>query len=132
MKKIILITICFAPFCLVSCSHEQTSTENKSATSKYSLYKIKEQRLETTLRLPAQLNAYEEVAIYPRITGYVKSVPVDIGTEVKQGEILMELEAPDIEQNTISAHEKYINLVTYAKTSPTDCKHSFLIGWLCQ
>jgi len=112
MKKIILITvtICFASFLWVSCSHEKsTSAENKSAAGNYSLYKIKESSLESTLRLPAQLNPYQEVAIYPRITGYVKSVPVDIGTLVKQGETLMELEAPDIEQNTISAHEKYLN-----------------------
>ena len=109
MKKIILITICFATVCLVSCSHEQSiSTENKAVEGNYSLFKIKEQSLETTLRLPAQLNPYEEVAIYPRITGYVKSISVDIGTEVKQGETLMELEAPDVEQNTIVAHEKYI------------------------
>jgi RND family efflux transporter MFP subunit len=99
----------------VSCSrNEAATTENKSEIGNCSLYNVKEGALETTLRLPAQLNPYEVVSIYPRITGYVKSIPVDIGTVVKQGQILMELEAPDIEQNNIAAHEKYIkSLASY-------------------
>src|ERR1035437_7593360 len=111
MKKLIFITVtvCFPSFMWVSCSRsEANASEKKSAAPNFQLYNVKEQALESTLRLPAQLNPYEVVSIYPRITGYVKNIPVDIGTEVKQGQILMELEAPDIEQNNISAHEKYI------------------------
>jgi len=111
MKKIILITVtvCFPSLLWVSCSKNTTTTsENKSAADSYLLYNVKEQALETTLRLPAQLNPYQVVNIYPRITGYVKSIPVDIGTEVKKGQILMELEAPDIEQSNVAAHERYI------------------------
>jgi membrane fusion protein (multidrug efflux system) len=111
MKKIIfiIVTVCFPSFLWISCSkNEATTSEKNTDVGNFQLYSIKEQALETTLRLPAQLNPYEVVSIYPRITGYVKSIPVDIGTEVKQGQILMELEAPDIEQNTIAAHEKYI------------------------
>jgi membrane fusion protein (multidrug efflux system) len=120
MKKIIFIIgiICFASFLWTSCSKNQTATsEKKSATDNYLVYTVKEQTLETTLRLPAQLNPYEEVSIYPRITGYVKNIPVDIGTEVKKGQILMELEAPDIEQNNVAAHERYIKSQSVYNTS---------------
>ena len=111
MKKVIFIslTVCFSSFLWTSCSRNETNTSDKKPEAgNYSLYTVKEQAVGTTLRLPAQLNPYEVVSIYPRITGYVKNIPVDIGTEVKQGQILMELEAPDIEQNNIAAHEKYI------------------------
>ena len=109
MRKIlsITVTIYFISLVWVSCSTNE-KTKPKSETEKVQLANVKEQGLETTLRLPARLNPYEVVSIYPRIAGYVKSVPVDLGSEVRQGQILMELEAPDIEQNNIAAHEKYI------------------------
>jgi RND family efflux transporter MFP subunit len=33
---------------------------------------------------------------------------VDIGTAVKQGQVIMEMEAPDVEQNSLAAQERYI------------------------
>ncbi len=111
MKKIIFILLtCFSLCAWISCTRNEAvaSADKPGAENKYALYTVKEQALETSLRLPAQLNPYEVVSIFPRITGYVKTVPVDIGTEVKQGQILMELEAPDIEQNDVAAHERYI------------------------
>jgi RND family efflux transporter MFP subunit len=68
------------------------------------------QEIGTTLRLPAQLNPFYEVSIYPRVTGYIKILPVDIGSVVKQGQLLMQMEAPDVEQNSVSAQEKYIKV----------------------
>jgi len=93
-----------------SCSRSETAAKGKKAEAlKYQLVSPKQEAIETTLRLPAQLLPFEAVSIYPRITGYVKKMPVDVGTEVKKGQILMELEAPDIEQDDIAAHEKYID-----------------------
>lgn len=114
MKQLIFIAmICIASFSWVSCSHnEAAASEKKTTAASYALYNVKEQPLETTLRLPAQLNPYEVVSIFPRITGYVRTLPVDIGTQVKQGETLMELEAPDIEQNEVGAHERYIKALS--------------------
>lgn len=59
------------------------------------------------LKLPAQLAAYEEVSIFPKVNGYVKSVNVDIGSRVRKGQVLMELEAPELQQASIQAKEKY-------------------------
>ena len=59
------------------------------------------------VKLPAQLASYEEVSIFPKVNGYVKQVWVDIGSHVKKGQLLMELEAPELEQASIQAKEKY-------------------------
>lgn len=61
----------------------------------------------TELRLPAQLAAYEEVSIFPKVNGYVKTVLVDVGSKVSKGQLLMELEAPELEQASLQAKEKY-------------------------
>ncbi len=111
MKKIILISssVCISALMWTSCSRKETDAgETKSTAGNFALYVVKEQSLGTTLRLPAQLNPYEEVSIYPRVTGYIKNIPVDIGTTVKQGQVIMEMEAPDVEQNSLAAQERYI------------------------
>ena len=61
----------------------------------------------TVIKLPAQLAAYEEVSIFPKVNGYVKTVLVDIGSKVSQGSLLMVLEAPELEQASAQAKEKY-------------------------
>jgi membrane fusion protein (multidrug efflux system) len=95
-----------------SCSKsEGASADKKNASidsTSYPLYAIKAQPLENVLRLPAQFSAYEEVSIYPKVTGYIKKMNVDIGSVVKEGEIIMEMEAPEIEQNELAAHERFL------------------------
>ncbi len=83
----------------------QTSTKT---TTQYKVATVEKGGLATTLKLPAQLAAYEEVSIFPKVNGYVKTVLVDIGSEVKKGQLLMTLEAPEMQEQTIGAKEKYL------------------------
>lgn len=46
--------------------------------------------------LPGDVQAMEEITIYPRTTGYVKQWFADIGDEVKEGELLMEIDTPEV------------------------------------
>jgi RND family efflux transporter MFP subunit len=73
----------------------------------YQLAKIEKHGVASVIKLPGQLAAYEEVSIYPRVNGYVKSVLVDIGSRVSKGQLLMELEAPELLQATVEARERY-------------------------
>jgi RND family efflux transporter MFP subunit len=52
--------------------------------------------LDVVLDMPGDLEAYEEVAMYPKVTGYVKRIRVDRGSRVRAGEVLAELEAPEL------------------------------------
>ncbi|HWE30191.1 MAG TPA: biotin/lipoyl-binding protein, partial [Polyangia bacterium] len=53
-------------------------------------------KLKATDRLPAQLLAYETVDIYPKVTGFVEEIRVDVGSRVKKGELLVRLSAPEL------------------------------------
>ncbi|HTB05553.1 MAG TPA: efflux RND transporter periplasmic adaptor subunit [Bacteroidia bacterium] len=113
MKKIFYIpaTIILLSLVGTSCSRKESdASEKKIIPVNYPLYTVKMQALPTTLRLPAQLNPFYEVSIYPRVTGYIKTLPVDIGSVVKQGQLLMEMEAPEVEQNSLAAQERYIKV----------------------
>ncbi len=52
--------------------------------------------LKTTDQLPAQLLAYESVDIFPKVTGFVEEVRVDVGARVKKGQLLVRLSAPEL------------------------------------
>ena len=45
--------------------------------------RVVEQPLDVTLSLPGELTPYQTVAIYPRVTGFVKTIRVDRGSRVR-------------------------------------------------
>lgn len=55
------------------------------------------------LVLPAQLQAYVESAIYARTNGYLLRWTRDIGSHVKKGELLAEIDTPEIDQELSQA-----------------------------
>jgi RND family efflux transporter MFP subunit len=68
---------------------------------------VKSQTLNATERLPAQLIPYESVDVYAKETGYVKSIQVDRGSRVKRGELIAELEAPELLAQRAQANAAY-------------------------
>jgi membrane fusion protein, multidrug efflux system len=76
-------------------------------TTHYQLTTIERSGLLQLVKLPAQLASYQQVSIFPKVNGYVKDVLVDIGAHVRKGQLLMTLEAPELEQATIQAKERY-------------------------
>jgi multidrug efflux pump subunit AcrA (membrane-fusion protein) len=51
-----------------------------------------------TMTLPGRLEAYARAPIYARVSGYLKSWKVDIGSAVKAGQLLGEIETLDLDQ----------------------------------
>ncbi len=109
MNKQTLIVFLMALFLEWGCSDNKAAENKQSAPAapKYMLAKATPTPVEQVVKLPAQLAAYQEVSIFPKVNGYVKSVLVDIGTPVREGQLLMVLEAPELEQATAGAREKF-------------------------
>jgi RND family efflux transporter MFP subunit len=57
----------------------------------------------STFSLPGRLEAYTQAQMYARVSGYVKSWTADIGTPVKAGQLLAEIDAPDLDQQIMQA-----------------------------
>jgi RND family efflux transporter MFP subunit len=55
------------------------------------------------LVLPANAQPYVDAPIYARTNGYLKRWYFDIGTHVKQGQLLAEIEAPELDQQLLQA-----------------------------
>ena len=74
---------------------------------KTELVQLRKSALPVTVKLPAQLASFEAVNIFPKVNGYVKDVYVDVGSHVRKGQLLMSLEAPELEQAVTQARERY-------------------------
>jgi membrane fusion protein, multidrug efflux system len=59
--------------------------------------------LNPTIHLPGRLEAYYRAPIFARVSGYLKSWSVDIGARVKAGQVIAEIEAPDLDQQLLQA-----------------------------
>ena len=57
----------------------------------------------TELALPGTIQALHESAIYARVTGYVKRWNADIGSIVRNGQLLAEIDAPELSQSAEQA-----------------------------
>jgi membrane fusion protein (multidrug efflux system) len=56
-----------------------------------------------TIDLPGRLEAYYRAPIFARVSGYLKSWSADIGARVKAGQVIAEIEAPDLDQQLLQA-----------------------------
>jgi membrane fusion protein, multidrug efflux system len=109
MKYYILfiLSCCLFGACSSNSADGNKPGEKKNVTPQYQLAVVEKAGVETTVKLPAQLAAYEQVSIFPKVNGYVKTVLVDIGSKVFKGDLLMVLEAPELEQASLQAKERY-------------------------
>jgi membrane fusion protein (multidrug efflux system) len=73
-----------------------TAASAPNAPTTVSTVAVVAKRLQTTIALPAQLTPYEQVDIYPKVTGFVETVTVDRGSHVHRGQLLVKLTAPEL------------------------------------
>jgi multidrug efflux pump subunit AcrA (membrane-fusion protein) len=71
------------------------------------------------LILPGSLQAYYSAPIYARVSGYLKSWKLDIGADVKAGQILAEIETPDLDQQLKQAVANMESAKANAKLAET-------------
>ncbi len=53
--------------------------------------------LDSTLTVAGQFEAYQEVDLHAKVSGYIRWIKVDIGDRVRQGEVLADLEIPELQ-----------------------------------
>ncbi len=68
--------------------------------------KVVSKKLAITVRMPGELQPYEGVAVYPKVTAFVDSIRVDRGSVVKAGQPMAQLAAPEIAAQRAEAQSK--------------------------
>lgn len=109
MKSAKAILLCVALWLLTSCGKQDTSAAKAAPAdpgTKVQAAKVIGQKLAITVHLPGEIEPYEVVAIFPKVTGFVKSISVDRGSHVKVGELIAQLEAPELIAQRSEAQSK--------------------------
>src|SRR2546430_455133 len=65
--------------------------------------KVSRSRALSQLVLPGNIQAVMEAPVLARATGYIRKRYVDIGDRVKTGQVLAEVEAPELDQQILQA-----------------------------
>ena len=104
-----------------ACSGDQKpvdmTKEIKQNANKYKFGTVAEEALSSSARLPGQLNPYNEVNLFPKVNGFVKKLFVDRGSIVKKGQLLVTLEAPEMESQLQAANSRYLQAKENAQAS---------------
>ena len=73
-------------------------TTNVEAMPTVAIVSPKRGAKDQVLTLPGDIQAYYEAPIYARVSGYLKEWKEDIGAHVKAGQLLAEIDTPDLDQ----------------------------------
>jgi len=86
---------------------EGDKKENKAAvaatTAPAETFVLQKGRLSTALYTPGELIAYQQVDLYAKENSFVKRLYADVGSEVREGQLLATLEAPELGSQLASA-----------------------------
>jgi membrane fusion protein, multidrug efflux system len=98
--------IAAVPACSRPEAESGTAAASAAGTPTIATVRVIEQPLDVQLSLPGELRAYQSVDIFPRVTGFVKTVVVDRGSRVRAGDVLATLEAPELVAQRAEAQSK--------------------------
>jgi RND family efflux transporter MFP subunit len=93
-------------YLLCSCSSSKSHEEKTDAKQTVEIVKVELLQPENILSFPGELESFYGTDMFPKIDSYIKTIYVDIGDKVKEGQLLVELEAPEIESRLSEAYSK--------------------------
>jgi membrane fusion protein (multidrug efflux system) len=109
-KLLSIVAISCAALWCASCGSNSNSATKAAQGAPTQLtvevVKIVSKKLSITTRLPGELQAYEAVAVFPRVTAYVDSISVDRGTRVRSAQVIARLVAPELAAQRAEAQSK--------------------------
>ena len=91
-------------------SSEGKAGEKKNGAAKIpgvELISIEKSVLTSSLTMPGELISFQQVDLYAKVISFVKKIYVDVGSEVKVGQLLVTLEAPEITSQLAGAESRW-------------------------
>jgi RND family efflux transporter MFP subunit len=87
-------------------SQAQTSPSPTAQTPAVIVTTAQSLELNRQIRLPGELQAWQDTAIYAKVQGFVEAINVDRGSVVKRGQLLARLRAPELDTQRSEAEAK--------------------------
>jgi RND family efflux transporter MFP subunit len=87
-----------------SCTSQVKTVRADEGTSRtVAAERVKREDLGRSLELAAEFRPYQEVDLHAKVAGYLKAIYVDVGDRVTKGQLIAELEAPEMSQELAQA-----------------------------
>lgn len=105
----VLTGLLAAGFAFSGCHSAESKAEDKKAPEQppvTEVFNLQKGRLSSSLQIPGELVAFQQVDIYAKVNSFVKKLYVDVGSEVKQGQLLIEMEAPELNSQLAGAESR--------------------------
>ena len=83
-----------------------TRDNTPAAAPAIATFSLRKGRLTGDLQTPGELIAYQQVDLYAKENSFVKKLYADIGSEVKTGQLLVVMEAPELTSSLSGAESK--------------------------
>ena len=98
---------------LQSCGSSRAEEEGKKAAAEASAsthsvdaFPLKKEQLVSSIQIPGELIAFQQVDIYAKVSSFVKKLHVDVGSEVREGQLLATMEAPELTSQLIASESR--------------------------
>jgi RND family efflux transporter MFP subunit len=115
-SSLVLLTLASIDGC--SSAKKDAAATPVSDTPSAAVATVQRGSISRTLSLAGQFQAYQVVEIHPKVSGFIRSIYVDIGDKVHKGETLAVLEIPELTaqlQGSVSAVAQSNDEITRAK-----------------
>jgi RND family efflux transporter MFP subunit len=98
-------------------SHATAAWTDDQAVQTVQIIKLGGAKTGGALNLPGDVQAFTSAPIYAQVSGYVKKWYFDIGAPVKKGQLLAELDTPDLAGQAAQARANLVNAQAAQKLS---------------
>ena len=113
MQTALTVSISLAPTVLLSACSEKAVAPHTTAQDIQELpvTEVIKQTLSRVDQLPGEIQAYQDVAVYPKVPGFIDWIGVDRGSKVKKGQVICRLIAPELlaQSNESAAKAKAVS-----------------------
>ncbi len=90
------VSVAIVAFVMIACGTGKNREKTVDSTPTVEVIQIRRLHPSLEVVLPGELKPWDKTEVFPRVRGYVSKVFVDRGTAVKKGQVLTELEAPEL------------------------------------
>jgi len=86
----------FAAIVLGGCGRSGEAARPEEMVAEVRVTHLRRGEIVRSLTLPGDVRPYQEAILYAKVAGYLKSIAVDTGDQVKEGQVLAEILAPEM------------------------------------
>ncbi len=98
---------CIAILLLHSCTSRKAEPATQTPKPTIETFSLSKDKFSSILNVPGELISFQQVDLYARETSFVKKVYVDVGSEVREGQLLVSMDAPELTSRVTGAESRW-------------------------